>query len=763
MTKAPAIAMLATAVLLVYSFFVIHPGAPHEPATHVSAADDIQLYVNGDKIVPDTPPQIVDGSTFVPIRWVAEALDVQFDWNNAAKKGSVTKGGTSLEFTIDRKEAVKNGEPVTLEASPYIAQERTFVPVRWIGEAFDLQVDWEPDARIITINNKTTTDGEATSIVGDVETFERLLLDTVQQAEYKKNQLHHYIDESATMIAETDSASASDGAAVRSDYSDTNVQVDGVDEGDVVKTDGKYIFQLNSGNLVIAKVTPSDQMEVVELIEYEDEGFQPYEIYVDEEHLVVIGKKYGPPMIEEVEAAPMLNHDSMTAAYVYERQSLEHLQKIRELALDGHFLTSRKVGSSLYVVTSRSYPLYYALNNEAESLIPRQRDSAFSDELEAVNLEKMLYHSDQLSASFLAIAGIDLSQPEQKMDVTTFFGAGNDVYASQDRLYTVMHEPLKQQTDIFQFALDQGTVTFTEKGQVPGRVLNQFSMDEHEGHFRIATTTGEMWRDGEHTSKNHLFILDDQLEIAGSVEDLAPGERIYAVRLMGERGYVVTFRNVDPLFVLDLANPEQPELLGELKIPGYSDYLHPYDEHHLLGFGMDTIVVEHQDVHSGEPVETAYTQGMKMSLFDITDVHNPEEKFVETIGDRGTRSPLLDNHKALVFAKDKNLLAFPVNVMEVASEEKVDQNGYPLSGDFAYQGAYVYEVNPETGFKLKTKITHRTDEDMSQSGQSRYSNGYDVGRILYIEDTLYSLSRKLIQAHRLSDFAKIDELVLPQP
>ena len=136
----------------------------------------------------------------------------------------------------------------------------------------------------------------------------------------------------------------------------------------------------------------------------------------------------------------------------------------------------------------------------------------------------------------------------------------------------------KTTTNIYKFSLNEGIVTYLNSGEVPGTIINQFSMDEYKGYFRIATTTGNVWDVGENASKNNIYILDDTMNMAGKIEGIAPNERIYSVRFMGDRGYMVTFRQIDPFFVIDLEDPYKPEILGELKIPGFSDYLHPYDE-----------------------------------------------------------------------------------------------------------------------------------------------------------------------------------------
>lgn len=243
------------------------------------------------------------------------------------------------------------------------------------------------------------------------------------------------------------------------------------------------------------------------------------------------------------------------------------------------------------------------------------------------------------------------------------------------------------------------------------------------------------------------------MNICGEIEGIAKGEEIYSVRFMGDRGYMVTFKTVDPLFVIDLKDPTKPEILGALKIPGYSDYLHPYDENHIIGFGKDTI-----EVSGG-----AYYMGMKIALFDVSDVNNPVQKFSEVIGDRGTDSELLTNHKALLFSKEKNLLAFPVTVAEIKDKDSVlNEWGVPEYGEFVFQGAYVYNIDLDKGFTLKGKITHISDEEYLKSGNYNFYSNKSVERIIYINDTLYTLSKGMYKANKLSDLSEINTLEIPQ-
>jgi uncharacterized secreted protein with C-terminal beta-propeller domain len=309
----------------------------------------------------------------------------------------------------------------------------------------------------------------------------------------------------------------------------------------------------------------------------------------------------------------------------------------------------------------------------------------------------------------------------------------------------------KESTLVYKFGMKDAQLTYLCKGEVPGTILNQFSMDEHRNHFRVATTKGNTMATDERISKNNLYILDDMLSITGRIEDMAPGEKIYSVRFMGDRAYVVTFKTVDPLFVIDLKDPVKPAILGALKIPGYSDYLHPYDENHIIGFGKDAIDMKGQ----------AYYQGMKIALFDVTDVSKPIQEFSEMIGDRGTDSELLRNHKALLFSKEKNLMAFPVTLMEVkSSSDKIKANILQY-GEFTFQGALVYHLDLANGFKLRGRITHLSGTDYLKAGNSWYNSDKNIQRIIYIGDNLYTLSNSMIKANGLEDLVVKGSVMIP--
>ncbi len=233
---------------------------------------------------------------------------------------------------------------------------------------------------------------------------------------------------------------------------------------------------------------------------------------------------------------------------------------------------------------------------------------------------------------------------------------------------------------------------------------------------------------------NNVYTLDSNLNIVGRLEKIVPDERIYFMRFMGERAYIVTFKRVDPLFVIDLSDAANPKILGELKIPGFSDYLHPYDDTHLIGIGKEV----------DESGEFVLTEGVKLGLFDVSDHANPKEIAKYEIGDRGTDSEALYDHHAFLFSKEKGLLVMPIVLAEVKEGEQW--------GTYVSQGAYVFNVDLQNGFSLKGSVTHAPATEIPEYF---VFSPYSVKRSLYIESVLYTLSDKLIKASNISDLSEV--------
>ncbi|NLV16734.1 MAG: protease complex subunit PrcB family protein [Syntrophomonadaceae bacterium] len=606
-------------------------------------------------------------------------------------------------------------------------------------------------------------------VVGNLENLNKLLSEVKDAGRFILEDYDSSVRLNMNSAMPAAQEKAMDQAAITG-YSGTNVQVAGVDEADLVKTDGEFIYQVNNQRVYIIKAYPAASMKTVGSIKFDSANFSPQELYVDGDRLIVIGSTPGfqylnRPMTAEKSIAPgPAYYQSVVRAIVYDITDRTKAKKLREIELEGQYLSSRKIGDNLYLMANK---WIYQYESGPPDIRPYYRDSAVKKEAIPVDYSKIHYFPECIQANYLLVAGINLTN-DKPAQISTYLGAGENVYCSQNNLYVAVGQrqygilPLMADsvsantnsfTKVYRFTLDDSQVLFNGQGEVPGNILNQFSMDEHAGFFRIATTSGDMWRTDEGISKNNVYVLNDSMEIAGQLENIAPGERIYSTRFLGDRLYMVTFRDVDPLFVIDLKDPAKLAVLGALKIPGYSDYLHPYDENHIIGFGKDTVEIKNENG------SMAYYQGMKIALFDVTNVAKPVEMFKETIGDRGTESPLLSNHKALLFSRQKNLLAFPVTVMTVPDNQKLNK-GFPAYGQFEFQGAYVYSLDLKKGFQLKARITHLTDEDYLKAGRSWYNSDYDVQRVLYINNSLYTLSQGKIKAHDLSSYKQIGELSL---
>lgn len=561
----------------------------------------------------------------------------------------------------------------------------------------------------------------------------------------------------APTVGATQNSSKSSGAA--SDYSTTNIQVAGVDEADIVKNDGEYIYFVKSNTIRIVKVYPPTNMKEVSKITFTDGQFYPRELYLDGNKLMVVGDGYDDRVFEGlVKTLPPEYYDyggAKTKLYIYDLTDKSNPEIERKVVFDGSYLSSRKVDDMVYIVANKYLYQYYP--------VPLYSDSGTNKSEALAGCADVGYFPGENSANYLIVAGVPTDNSDGEIVKQVVLGSSENIYASKENLYVVEQlnnynygwvydEPTSsdEKSAVYKFGLGKTAIDYEGKGEVPGHILNQFSMDENDGYFRIATTLGEVWDETE-KSKNNLYVLDDDLEVVGKIEDIAPGEKIYSVRFMGDRAYMVTFKKVDPLFVIDTSSPTNPKILGKLKIPGYSDYLHPYDENHIIGFGKDAIDASELEV-SQRNLDFAWYQGIKIAMFDVTDPGNPVELHKVVIGDRGTDSPLLYDHKALLFDKEKGFMAFPVTVAEVSQNLKDDPNTPDNTyGDPVFQGAYIYDIGIDDGFKLRGTISQYPENEIREKAGGYWYGDKDIQRIIYIGDYFYTVSNGEVMATGMSD------------
>ncbi len=522
-------------------------------------------------------------------------------------------------------------------------------------------------------------------------------------------------------------------------YSTTNIQVSGVDESDLVKTDGAYIYIATNNNyystsqnsIYIVKANPQDPRVITEITLSNDTYVAGLFLSQDSNKLVVLGSQYTfydsiEPRLDIV-IYPYFNSVN-TIITVYDISDKAHPEISRNLTLTGSYFNSRMIGDYLYAVVSQpAYNIY-----EDEVLIPQVSQNTKSSEISP----ERIFYADTVDTyfTFTTFVGLNiLNDMEQISNMTILMGGTSTMYVSIDNLYvTYSTWNNGQYTSIYRVGINESKLTFEAKGSVPGYILNQYSMDEYNGYFRIATT----WQNI--TQVNNVYVLNMNMSTVGKLENLAENERIYSVRFMGDKSYMVTFRQVDPFFVLDMSNPTNPKVAGELKIPGFSSYLHPYDENHIIGLGKED-------------------NNVKLSLFDVSNVNDPKEITKYVVEGDWTESQALNDPKAFLFNKEKQLLVIPVSVtntgpIEITEDEKITQQvGF-------WQGAYIFNSSTEE-FTLKGSITHI--ENTTDTTAYYWVEPNDrINRTLFINEYLYTISNLKIKISNLDTLVLVDEVEL---
>lgn len=563
----------------------------------------------------------------------------------------------------------------------------------------------------------------------------------------KNNERYGAFGEGSDMAAEESASSDSAGAEGESGkHSSTNNQVEGVDEADLVKTDGSFIYSISDSRVLVTDARNPEDLKIAADVSLEPEMY-PQQLFLSDNTLVVMGSEYS--LMDEGAADAEMQHISMTSLYLYDISDPASPQLLRKIGTEGNLNGARLTEGILYYVTN-VYPQIWMMEEQEDiELRPRMFDSKVGEELSVLPYDRISILPGTMEGSYSIVSAIDLADPqENELSTDGFLGGSEQLYMTKESLYLTaaayvpMDEmetaesgsmdiwiPQMANTEVFKFALDGTAVEFVASSEVKGTLLNQFSMDESNGYFRIVTTEGFAW-DEAAPSKNHLFILDGGMKQVGSVEDLAQGERIYSARFMGDKAYMVTFKETDPLFVIDVSAPSSPAVLGELKIPGFSNYLHPLGDDHLIGFGSDTHLVP-----SKEGEARVVTGGMKISLFDVSDFGNPLEKDSEIIGGQGTSSALQYDHKALFTHPEKNLYGFPINIYRETTGDFIEFEG---------QGAMIYTITPEG-------ITQTANLLKEGSGQYEDWNSM-IQRIIYIDETLFTIANSEIKSYDLNTF-----------
>ncbi|NCN65245.1 MAG: hypothetical protein GW779_06390 [Candidatus Altiarchaeum hamiconexum] len=627
-----------------------------------------------------------------------------------------------------------------------------------------------------------------------------------------------------------------------SDFSQTNIQVEGVDEADLVKNDGKYIYIVSGKMIVIIDAYPAKDAKILSEIKFNE---NPSEIFINNNKLVVFTQEYNYNSRREYYYGPQ----TKTKIAIYDISDRKNPKIEREIKSDGHYFDSRMIGDYVYVIINE--PVYYqpcqiykgnSIKTDMKCITEDIKfpEVTMNGEINDKNFPYIYYWDIQdYSYHWTIVLSVDIQDKDAKPNKKFFvMSDAQNIYVSPENIYITQtkwmsqHEILekvydevvipnlskdvqaqikeiensnksmyikkfermlvikeyfvnldyremqkfqdkienkmqeiqkefeksREQTTINKIGIKHGRITPKAGGSVPGTILNQFSMDEYNKNFRIATTT-QKYSDNQ---ANNIYVLDADLKIMGKIEDIAPGESIYSVRFMGKKAYMVTFKRIDPLFVIDLSNPDKPTLAGKLKIPGYSDYLHPYDENHLIGIGKEVDEsIDADKVHSSDAVYYTAIQGVKLAIFDVRDIEHPVEMYKKVIGDRGTDSDATRDHKAFLFDKEKNLLVIPIKLAEISDAQKKSSDWKSMEGEWTFQGAYIYNISLYNGFKLKGRVTHIDNPELIMKSGYYFDSPYSIKRSLYIDDVLYTISNKKMKMNDLKNISYINEVELP--
>ncbi|MGD0396802.1 MAG: beta-propeller domain-containing protein [Nitrososphaerales archaeon] len=549
-------------------------------------------------------------------------------------------------------------------------------------------------------------------------------------------------------------ASASFSTAASSgSFTGTNVQVQGVDEPDTVKTDGTHLFVSTDDSVTVMSAYPPSSASVLSTISFK--GSSVIGIEITQGRLAVIDQRY--------------SNGSYIDILIYNTSNLSSPALMANTSVAGTYVAARLAQGYVYaIIQQQSYQ--FVNGGNATTAMPEIIENGVRTTVQPTSV---YYTSNNAQISlYTFILSVSMSTGKQNT-VCVLTGPSSTVYVSTSNLYVVytnypeyddvdgiagnvftggvISSAYVQQAEnstIFRASYANGTVGVEAVGLVPGTVLNQFSLDEYEGYVRVATsrfaTVG-----GTSTRSDDVYVLNQNMSQVAALRNIAPGENIYAVRFVGDMGFVVTFEQVDPLFAISFSDMTNPVILSALKVTGYSDYLHPLPGGYLIGVGKDAVPSSSGDF--------AYYLGLKLSLFRVFDNGTSTQVSKYLIGDRGTDSPVLSDHLAFTFDSATNTMVIPVMLAQVSGNQTYGQNSPPPYGDPVWQGAYVFKVDA-SGFTLLGRVSQYPP---GQNYGDSPNSSLQIDRSVIIGNFLYTISQGEVMVSDLSSFSTVATIQLP--
>ena len=556
-------------------------------------------------------------------------------------------------------------------------------------------------------------------------------------------------------ISEKGYAGDSSKISSSNDFSGTNIQVEGVDESDIIKTDGDRLYIVSDEKVSLFDTTKPENTNLITQI---DVPGRPLEVFLTDKNLIILAvNSHNGGYMPNVRYS--YSESSEVGIFIYDRS--DEIVREREVKVQGDFRNARLTDNTVYLLSTKNISYFEDDTRAVEDLIPTVSDRN-SDYVRIGDCNDIYFYGNGKN-NLSTITALNLDSGDLKNNV--FLGSIENVYMSRNNLYLAesVYEQIKTGSDsegvlmegsvpilpiprplpiventvsthIFKIELNKENINFKKVGIVDGTLLNQFSMDEYDGNFRVATTENNT-NSWEGFSLNNIFILDQDMNIKGELRGLAKNEQIYSVRFLGERIYVVTFRQVDPLFVIDASDSTKPFVMGELKIPGFSSYLHPYDENHIIGIGKQIDEL------------TGQTNGLKVSLFDIKDPKNPIEKDNLILGEYHVESEVFNNHKAFLFDRERELIVLPVEIYN--KDYVVSFVGFSVININLGEDSLSERGRISNSVKSKSEVI----EDVVEFNPYYYS--YSQKRSFYINDVLYTLRDNQLNYFELKTLKRI--------
>jgi inhibitor of cysteine peptidase len=551
----------------------------------------------------------------------------------------------------------------------------------------------------------------------------------------------------ATIAGTTVAGVATTTNSAASDYTTTNDQVQGVDELDTVKTDGTYLYVASSQTVSIIQTQPAGWMSAVSTIRLPTSD--------------VLGIAIAPQRLAVVAQS---NVNASVQLRLYDVSDPSAPSLLNSLSVSGTYVAARISQGYLYEIVQQP-----SFAQTGSGNVTAKDPTVVEQGVTSVLPPGSTYYTPNKSQVTVYTMVMSMSMTtgaEQSTAVLT--GPASTVYASASSIYVVypnypsyyadgiagdvfggpgFGQP--QNSTVFRVAYSDGDIAVKAAGFFPGVVLNQFSMDEYDSYFRVATSRA-VSDNGTGSRSDDVYVLDRNFTQVGSLQNIAPGENIYSVLFSGDKGYVVTFEQVDPLFAISFQDPTHPVILSALTVSGFSDYLYPFGSSYLIGVGKDTV--------ASSTGNFAYYLGMKLSLFHLESDGSSTEVANYMIGDRGTDSPVLSDHLAFTFDPSRNITVIPVSLAKVQAGETSPPGSPPPYGQTVWQGAYVFQVSG-SGFDLLGTVTQYA----TGTGPGSYyggSGGHDIYRSVMIGNALYTISQDEVMASDLSSFATLATVTL---